>query len=116
MLALAVDLDEIAAAAGERVFQDCFRIEARPALVERRQQKIGAVADRPLIRRQGPRQKTEERRLAGTIGADQAETVAAQNAGREVLDDRPLAKEFSGILGFYDELAGKIRLGGLELD
>ena len=45
MLALAVDLDEIAAAAGERVLQDGLRIEAGAALIERRHRNIGAEPD-----------------------------------------------------------------------
>src|ERR1700730_1714616 len=91
MLALAVDLDEIAAA-GERVLQDRFRIEARAALVERCQHKIGAMPDRAPVGGQRAGQEVDERRLAHAMGADQAETIAAQDADREILDDHALAK------------------------
>src|SRR2546430_79727 len=93
MLALAVKLDEIAAA-GERVPQDRFRIEARAGLVERCQHKIGAMPDGAPVRGQGAGQEVDERRLARAVGADQAETIAAQDAGREILDDHALAKRF----------------------
>ena len=71
-----------------------IRIEARAALVERCQHQIGAMPDGTPVRGQVAGQEVDERRLARAIGADQAETIAAQDAGRIILDDRAPAKSF----------------------
>src|SRR5438105_6316714 len=68
------------------------------------------MPDGTPVRDQGAGQEVDERRLARAIGADQAETIATQDAGRKILDDHALAKRLRYLLGFDNELAGHIRV------
>src|SRR5579872_1601709 len=101
------DFDEIAAAAGQRLFQTRLRRQARAILIETGNGEIGAVAQRAAVRRERADEKIDERRLARTIRADNAEPVAAEDAQRQILDNGPLAIGFADRLGLDDELARK---------
>ena len=50
----------------------------------------------------------QQRRLACAVRADQAETVAAQDAQVEIADDVALAVRLADALQFGDELAGAL--------
>src|SRR5690606_18575437 len=59
-----------------------------PTLIEIRHLQRGAVLDRPLVRLELAEQKTEERRLAHAVRADEADPVPALDRHGEVTDDR----------------------------
>src|SRR5581483_6402435 len=51
-------------------------------------------------------QHFDQRGLAGAVGADDADAVAALNADRKAIDDRPIAIGAADVLGFDDQPAG----------
>src|SRR6185369_9167061 len=90
-----------------------IRVQLRPELVEVGHVDLGAQADRALIRLQLAEDHPQQRRLAGAVGPDQADLVAALDAGREIADDDPLAEGFADTLQFGDQLAALV--AGIEL-
>ncbi len=56
-----------------------------------------------------------KRRLAGAVGADDADPVAALDADRKAIDDLAIAVGAADVPGFDDELAGFFRLSGSEV-
>ena len=81
----------IAAAAGQRLRQGLFRVQALAALIENDRRQIGAEPHRAGIRRQHPDQHVQQRRLAGAVRADDADPVAAHDPRRKIPHDRPAA-------------------------
>ena len=67
------------------------------------------------VGRKLPGQQLEQRRFAGAVGADQADSVAALDAQREVANDRPLAIAFADVVGVDHGLGADIVLGQREL-
>ena len=58
----------------------------------------------------GAGQQVDQRGLAGAVRPDNADAVAALDAGGEVLDDRPVAEGFADALGLDHQRAGFFRL------
>ena len=87
MLGLAVDLERVGAAAGERFPERRGRIEAGAALVEGGELEIGAEADAAGVGGELAGEQFQQRRLARPIRADDADPVAALDPQREVADD-----------------------------
>ncbi len=87
MLAAAADLDLIAAA-DDVIAHTAVGIELGAELIEIGHLEIGAEPDLTRVRLQLAQQQLEQRRFAGTIGADDPDPVAAQDQGVEILDDR----------------------------
>jgi hypothetical protein len=84
-------------------------------LVQRRHLDIGAEPDAALVGRVGAGQHFNQRGLAGAIGTDDADAVAALNADRKVIDDSAVAIAAADVLGLDDEAAGFFRFGGGEI-
>ena len=59
-------------------------------------------------------QEMDQRGLAGAVRSDDADPVAALDAGRKSVDDFALAKGLGDVLGLDDELAGFLGFGGSE--
>ena len=106
MLGFAVDLERIAAPAGQRIAQPRLRVEPRPPLVEHGQFQRRAQFDAAAIGFQQPGQHLDQRRLAGPVRPDNPHPVAAQHAGGKFLDDGPAAKAFRNVLGLGHQSAG----------
>src|SRR5271163_1057132 len=115
MLWLAADHDMVAAAAGQRLGQCRFRIEAFAVLVQRRHLDIGAETDAAGVGRIGSGEHFDQGGLAGAVRADDADAVAALNADREVVDDSAIAIATADVFGLDNEFAGFIRFGGGEI-
>ena len=81
MLALVADLDPFAAGADE-VFQRGVQVERVAHLVEVGDLQIGALAHLAAVGLQLAEDELEQRGLAGAVGADQADLVAAQDGAR----------------------------------
>src|SRR6185437_8873705 len=64
-----------------------LRVERGAALIEDGGKKIGAVPHASCVRRDRARQDTEQRRFADAVAADEPETVATQDARREIARD-----------------------------
>ena len=103
MLLLAVDVDKIAAAIGERVLQRPFGLERLAALVECCHFEARAQLDVAAVGFELAGENVEQRRLAGAIRADDAEPVAAQDADREILHDGAVAPALADQLALGDE-------------
>jgi len=73
---------------------------------------VGAAPHRAGIGRQFAEQQPQQRGLAGAVGPDEADAVAAQHAGREVADHHPVAVRLGQVLGLEHQLAR--RVGGVE--
>ena len=104
MLARAADLDPLAARA-DGVGQRGVGVERLAHLVEVRDLDLRALLDRAAVGLQLAQDQLEQRRLAGAIGADQADLVAAQDGGGEALHDRPAAVGLAGVLQLGHDLA-----------
>ena len=79
-------------------------------LVERRHLDGLAELHGAAVGRQRAGQHLDQRGLAAAVRADDADAVAAQDAGREILDDRPAVIGLADAFGLDDEHAGSIRL------
>ena len=116
MAALAVDLHEVRAAAGKSVLQGAGGIEAGAALLQRGHREARAEPDLAGVGGKIAGQQIDQSGLAGSIGPDDPKPVPTHHAGREILDDDPLAIGFADLHGLDDELAGKLGLAGLQPD
>jgi len=52
-----------------------------------------------------PCQKSQQRRLAGTVRTDDSETITPQDSQIEVANNRPFTVTASGVLGDDNQLA-----------
>ncbi len=96
---LAAHHHRVAVPAGQRLGQRLRRIERLPPLVQRHLRQVGAEPHLARIGRQRAGQQVQQRRLAGAVGADDADPVAAQDAGGEVAHHHPVAERFRHALG-----------------
>ena len=87
MLALVADLDPFAAGADE-VFQRRVQVERVAHLVEVGHLQVGALPDLAAVGRQLAEDQLEQGGLAGAVGTDQADLVAAQDGRGEIAHDR----------------------------
>ena len=78
MAILPIDGDEFAAF-GEVVHHGLLQLQLVTQLVEIRHFQLGAELDRAAAGLQFTQQQLEQRGLAGTVGAEQADAVAALN-------------------------------------
>src|ERR1700733_4594320 len=84
-------------------------------LVQRRHFDIGAETDAAGVGRIGAGEHFDQGGLAGAVGADDTDAVAALNADREVVDDSAIAIATADVFGLDNEFAGFIRFGGGEV-
>src|SRR5690606_22902833 len=92
-----------------------FRLELVTQLVEIRHFQFGADLDATAGRLQITEQELEQRGLAGTVGAEQTDAVAALQDHGEILDqERAAAMRETDVLRHHHLLAGLVR--GLQLD
>ena len=112
VLAGAADLDVIRARRNH-VGQRRVRIELGTELVEVGDFHLRALAHDAGIRLQLAEDEAEQRRLAGAVGADQADLVATLDAGGKVAHDLALAISLVDMLQLGDQLAALV--AGIEL-
>ncbi len=62
----------------------------------------------PRIGLLGAEDQADQRRLARTVGADQADPVPAHDAGGEIVEQGALTEAQGDILQLGDELAGAL--------
>jgi len=78
--------------------------------------QVGAEADDTGVGRQFPGQQVEERRLAGAVGADDADPIAPLDAAGEIPDDHRVAVSLADRLGLDHQLARHLALGRRQFD
>ena len=115
VFALAIDVDEIAAAAGQHILQALVRRERNALLVEAGHLHIGAQLQLAAVGLQSAREHGDERGLARAVLADNAHPVAAQDARGEIGDDGALPIGLEDMLGLDDQLARNRPLGDADL-
>ena len=114
MLAHPADVDPVAAV-GDDLAHRLAGNEARSLLVDQDALDRLGAADTPRIGRDLAGQQAEQGGLAGAVGADHADPVAALDAQAEVLDQRPLAERLGDVLGVDHHLGLGIVGDGGEL-
>ena len=114
MLLRAADVDPVAAFR-QHVAHALGRLHQLALLVDDDSgQRLGAH-DLALVGLEFARQQLEQGRLAGAIGADDADAVAALDAQSEVADDRALAEALRHSVRFDHRLGPNVVLGDGEL-
>src|ERR1700730_2630667 len=113
---LSVDVDGLAAAAGDVVHDGLRRIELLALLVEVGGHQRCAAADRSLRRLQFAHQQLDQRRLAASVRPDDADPIAAHDPRGEALDDGCGTKSHRNIDRFEDEFAGRPRFLNSHID
>ena len=116
VLGYPVDDQRVAAAGGERFLERRRRVEGAAALVQRRQFEVGAEPHAARIRLELAGQHADQGGLAGAIGSDNADAVAADHPGGKIPDDDAVAETLGDVLGLDHHLARSIRLRDLQLD
>ena len=96
-------------AVGQRLPRRLVGIEVDAALVDHHRHQVGTELHRAGVRLQFADQHFQERRLAGTIGADQADAVLAEDARREILDDGLITPALGDIARGDDQRARLLR-------
>jgi hypothetical protein len=91
---MAADRHGVAAAASKYLSQALFRVEGFAALIEDYLGEIGAEPDLADIGHQRAGQQIEQRRLAGSVGTDDPDPVAAHDARLKIPYHRPTAIGF----------------------
>ena len=94
----------------------CVRVQAFPPLVQCDLGQIGAQFHLTRIRRLLACEQVQQCGLAGAIAADNADPVAANDAGREIPHHDAIAVGFGHVLGHRDQPPGQVRLGCFQLD
>ena len=115
MFTLVADLDPFAAGADE-VLQRGVQVERVAHLVEVRHLQVGALADLAAVGGQFTQDEFEQRGLARTVGAQQANLVTAQDGAGEVPHDGAVAKRFAHIGQLRHDLAAALALGHIHID
>jgi hypothetical protein len=87
-----------------------FRIELLAQLIEIGDFQLGAQAHFAGVRSQASQQQIEQSGLAGAVGTDQADAVAAHDARREVANQRLVLPGVTDVLRLDHQLAGRFRL------
>ena len=112
MFSHAVDQNEIGTVAD--VFADgLVFVELCSQLVEVGDGDVRADSDVAAVWLQLVEQDFQERRLADTVGTDQADTVAAKNSRRQVADNQLVVVAERNVVRLADQHAGPF--GVLEL-
>ena len=87
-------------------------VEFAAQLIEKRHLHVGADPDRSRIRRKRTGEQFQKRGLAGAVGAEYADALAAQNVGREIAYHLALTVGEGEVFDFDDAHAA-VR-GGIE--
>jgi hypothetical protein len=74
-------------------------------LVEVRDLELGALLDPPSLRLQVTEDQTNQRGLAGAVGTEQAELVAAQDGAGEIADQCPVIVAVANVVEFGHHFA-----------
>ena len=106
VMRLAGHYDLIAAVRAEGFPQGGLGVQLGAPLVEIDLRQPGAEAQASGVRRQFAHEDVDERRFADAVRPDQADAVAAHDAGREIAHHRVIAEGFGDALGLDDHLAG----------
>src|SRR6185503_3391311 len=109
----------VAALRDEHVAQGLAGIELLAALIEIGEREILRDLDAAGVGRQLADQQLDQRALAGAVGPDDADAVAAQDQRREILDQYAVTAFGGHALrdagGIDDHAALRLTLFGLEL-
>src|SRR5690606_34149690 len=98
------------------ILQPVRLIKLGAGLVEIGDLQIAAEPHLARVRRETAGQDLEERRFARAIGPDDADAVAAPDAGREVAENHALAIALGDAAGFDHQLARQAAAFGLHAD
>ena len=101
-------------AVGQDLPRRLVGIERGAALVDHHRHQVGAELHRAGVGFELADQHPEQRRLAGAIGADQADPVLAEDARREILDDHLLAPALGDVARGDGERARLLGLADLD--
>ena len=110
MAALAVD-GNVVGTVGEVVAHAAGLVERLAVLVEPGDLEPGAEPHPAPVRLELAQQQPDQGGLAGTVGADDADPVAAQDAGGEVADEGAAAETVAQAFGLDDELSAALGCG-----
>ena len=105
MLAFVANFNPFAAGADE-VFQRGVQVQRVAHLVEIGHFDVGALADLAAVGLNLAQDEFQQRGFARAVGAEQADFVAPQQGGAEVLDD-----DFAGTIGVWKAFADIGQLG-----
>ena len=86
------------------------------ALVDAADREVGAEPDHAGVGRQLAGQQAQQRGLAAAVRADDADAIAAHDAGREIPDDRAIAEALGDRQRFDHQPAARWLGHGSELD
>src|SRR5690606_2388412 len=89
-------------------------VETLPSLIEGRDFEPGPKAQMSGIGLQRTRQELQQGRLAGPVGADEADAVAAQDAAGKAAHEHALAVALFEVPRLDHKLAGLGRAGSLQ--
>ncbi len=113
MRAAAADVDELLAL-GDIVQRVPVLAQRRAVLVEIGDLQIGAALDLAAVGREFTQQQADQGGLAGTVRADDADPVAAHDAGREIAHQGASANRVVDVFGAQHALAGALRFGHFQ--
>ena len=116
MLLFAVDQQVLAAPVRQIMGERVVEVQILALLVERGDLQIGAELHRAFVGLQLAGQHLQKRRLAGAIGSDEADAVAAMDPKRERRHDGAIAVALGDLLGLDHQLAAVATLGDRRLD
>jgi len=105
----AVDRDEVPAVR-DVVEDGRLLVELAAQLVEVGDLQVRAVPDRAALRRQLAQQQAQQRRLARSVRAHDADLVPAHDRGGEPADDRPALVREGDVVRADDQLPRPLRL------
>ena len=96
--------DRIAPMGTHGLPQGGFGVEVVATLITIGDRQPGAMAHAAGVRLQVSEYQAQERRFANAIRSDQANTVTAHDAGREVTYHHLLTERFRNLVEFHDHL------------
>src|SRR5260370_35905466 len=105
MLGIAVDHDGVAMAVRQRLGHRDIGIETVPMLIKCRDSEGRSEPYRAFVWRQDSGQHVDQRGLAAAVWTDDADTITALDADREIADDRTAIVALPDAAGLDDQRA-----------
>jgi len=115
VLARAADLDEVGAF-GDGIEHRGFFVETVAELIVVGNGKLTSQTNRPAVGRELAENHAQQRGLAGTVGTDESDFVAAQDTRGEVVYDYGLAESLADLSELGDQASGTNALLHGEVD
>src|SRR5262249_57266925 len=101
--------------AGRGLRRRDVRVEAITMLLEGCDREPRAEPDRAGVGRQAAGQHVDQRGLAAAVRSDDADAVAATDAGRELRHDRAIVVALADAIGFDHQRARGLRRAGRDV-